>query len=100
MATWTPGPWHYDPTTSTIVGPDGVAVAVILAHAEPQTAEANARLIEEAPMLFDALAEAQDLGAALLAERSWTRRTEELVRRTLERINATIARVMAWAPPP
>ena len=99
MATWTPGPWQYDPTTSTIIGADGVAVAVILAHAERQTVEANARLIEDAPMLFDALAEAQDLGALLLAERSWTRRTEELVRQTLERINATIARVMAWAPP-
>jgi hypothetical protein len=98
MATWTPGPWQYDPTTRTIIGRDGIAVAVILVHAERQTVEANARLIEDAPMLFDALAEAQDLGALLLAERSWTRRTEELVRQTLERINATIARVMAWAP--
>lgn len=100
MATWTPGPWQYDPTTRTVTGRDGDALALIPAQDDPEIAEANGRLIEAAPALFEAMSEAQDLSAWLLAERSWTRQTEDLIGQTLERINATIARVMAWAPPP
>jgi hypothetical protein len=99
MATWTPGPWQYDPATRTVAGRDGVAVAVILAQGDPQIVEANGRLVSAAPALFEAVGEAQDLNSWLLVERSWSRQTEELVRHTLERINATVARVMAWAPP-
>jgi hypothetical protein len=99
MASWTPGPWRYDPTTQTIVDGDGATVAVMLTDGDPQVSEANGRLIAEAPALFEALSEAQDLSSLLLAQRSWTRPTEELVRQSLERINATVARVMAWSPP-
>ena len=100
MATWTPGPWQYDATTRTVMGRDGVAVALILAQDDRDIVEANGRLIEAAPALLEALGEAQELSASLLAQRSWTRQTEELVRQTLERINATIAHVIAWARPP
>ena len=100
MATWTPGPWQYDPITRTVTGRDGDTVALIAPQDDQEIAEANGRLIEAAPALLEALGDAQDLSASLLAERSWNRHTEELVSQTLERINATIARVMAWAPPP
>jgi hypothetical protein len=99
MATWTPGPWRYDPTTYRIVDSDGATVAVLPAAGDQHVREANARLIAEAPALFEAVSEAQDLNSLLLAQRSWTRSAEEIARQTLERINATIARVMAWSPP-
>jgi hypothetical protein len=99
MATWTPGPWRYDPSTHTIFDSHGGTVVVMPAEGDEQVVEATARLIAEAPALFEVIAEAQDLSSLLLAQRSWTRATEELARQTLERINATIARVMAWSPP-
>jgi len=93
MAMWTPGPWHYDPTTRTVTGPDGTRVALILTEVNLEIVEANSRLIAETPALFEVLGEAQELGAFLLAERRWSLQTEELVRINVERVNAAMATV-------
>ncbi len=99
MAIWTPSPWHYDPTTLAVTGPDGARVALILTEVNPEIVEANSRLIAEAPALFEVLGEAQAIGAFLLAERRWSLQTEELVRITLERINAAMTRVTGSSSP-
>ena len=99
MAICTPGPWHYDPTTRTVTGPDGARVALILTQVNPGVLEANGRLIAEAPALFEVLGEAQEIGAFLLAERRWSLQTEELVRITLERINAAMTHVTGSTSP-
>jgi len=93
MAMWAPGPWHYDPTTRTVTGPDGTRVALILTEVDPEIVEANSRLIAETPALFEVLGEAQELGAFLLAERRWSLQTEELVRIIVDRVNAVMATV-------
>ncbi len=72
MAIWTPGPWHYDPTTRAVTGSDGARVALILTEVNPEIVEANSRLIAEASALFEVLGEAQELGAYQLAERRWS----------------------------
>jgi hypothetical protein len=93
MAIWTPGPWHYHPTTRAVTGPDGARVALILTEVNPEIVEANSRLIAEAPALFEVLGEAQELGALLLAERRWSLQTEELIRINVERVNTVMAHV-------
>ena len=93
MATWTPGPWRYDPTTRAITGGNGTRLALILTDVDPEIVGANGRLIAEAPALVEVISEAQEIGAFLLAERRWSVQTEELVRTTVERINATMTRL-------
>jgi hypothetical protein len=74
-------------------------VALILTEVNAEIAEANSRLIAEAPGLFEVLGEAQEMGAFLLAQRRWSLQTEELVRITLERINAAMTNVTGSTSP-
>lgn len=63
----TPGPWfggecpslvaHFGATNAFEVGPVGFTVAVVAQHEDPETQQANARLIASAPELLEALQE-------------------------------------------
>jgi hypothetical protein len=98
MADWTPGPWQYDPMTGRVTAQGGASVARILDEIDRSIADANGRLIAEAPALFEALDELQELGAFLLAERLLPHEIEEHLRRAVERVNVSAARVAGWPP--
>jgi hypothetical protein len=90
---WTDAPWFYEPATRQVTDPNGIVVAAVSSSLDRQTAIANGQLLAAAPVMWSTLAEAQQLGIAVLAGGERSESTEEHIRQLLQRVNDITARL-------
>jgi hypothetical protein len=92
--TFRPGKsWVFDPHSRTIRTEEGVIVATISPTLDRSSAMMTARLMTDAPAIWEVLGEVQHLGVSLLANRKWSRPVEVELCTVLERINALAGHV-------
>ena len=87
LPTWTVVPWFYEPATRQVTDPNGIVVAAVASSLDRETAIANGQLLAAAPAMWSTLAEAQQVGIAVLAGSERSNGTEEHIRQLLQRIN-------------
>jgi hypothetical protein len=87
--------WWYDSNTRTLQDQQGGAVANLSPALDDTDALANGRLLAEAPLLWNVLADAQQLSIALLAGRTPSEVVDTQTRELLERINTLADRLEA-----